>query len=83
MKRNWFVKKEEYVWQFSPEHNMYCWSVVLNEMVTPMRETQEEADKDFTELGFDIKPNVIVQCHDEIVKEKSWVRYIVQCKTIW
>jgi hypothetical protein len=52
-------------------------------MVTPMRETQEEADKDFAELGFTLEPNVIVQCHDEIEKEKSWVRYIVQCKTIW
>ena len=47
-----------------------------------MRETQEEADKDFAELGFAIKPNVIVQCHDEIEKEKSWVRYIVQCRTM-
>ena len=24
----------------------------INEMVTPIRETQEEADKDFAELGF-------------------------------
>ena len=81
MKRIWFVKKEEREWKFVPEHNMYCWSVTLNEIVTPVRDTQEESDKDFAELGFALEPNVIVQCHDEIEKEK-WVRYIVQCKTI-
>ena len=48
-----------------------------------MRETKEEADMDFAELGFAIKPNAIVQCHDEIKKEKYWVRHIVQSKTIW
>ena len=83
MERNWFVKKEELIWKFVPEHNMYCWVSILNEIVTPMRETQEEADIDFAELGFAIKQNAIVQCHDEIEKEKSWVRHIVQSKTIW
>ena len=82
MTRNWFVKKEEYVWQFVKELNMYCWSKILNEIVTPIRETQEEADKDFAKLGFELKANVIVQCHDVIEKEKSWTRHIVQCKTI-
>jgi hypothetical protein len=82
MTQNWFVKKEEYVWQFVPELNMYCWSKILNEIVTPIRETQEEADKDFVELGFALKPNVIVQCHDVIENEKHWTRHIVQRKTI-
>ena len=83
MERNWFVQKEEWIWKFVPELNMYCWVSILNEIVTPMRETQEEADIDFAELGFSIKPNAIVQCNDEIEKEKHWVRHIVQCKTIW
>ena len=74
MKRNWFVKKEEYVWQFVPEHDMYCWVIVLNEMVTPMRETQEEADKDFAELGFAIKPNAMYPRHFSLPKE-SLVSY--------
>lgn len=83
MKKKWFVQKEELIWKFVPEHNMYCWVSILNEIVTPMRETQEEADMDFAELGFAIKPNAIVQCQDEIRIGKSWVRHIVQSKTIW
>lgn len=82
MTRNWFVKKEEYVWEFVPEHNMYCWSKIHDEIVTPIRETQEEANKDFESFGFTLEPNHIVNCHDEIEEEKSWIRYIVQCKTM-
>ena len=81
MTRNWFVKKETYVWQFVPEHKMCCWVRTLDEIITPLRDNQEDADKDFAELGFELKPNVIVNCHDEIEKEKSWTRYIVQCRT--
>lgn len=82
MTRNWFVKKEIYVWQFVPEHDMYLWVRTLDEIITPLRDNQEDADKDFAELGFELKPNAIVNCHDEIEKEKSWTRHIVQCRTI-
>lgn len=80
-KREWFVVKQTYDWEWVEDLNMFCWVNKTHSQFTQSRATQEEATKDFTELGFVIKPNVIVQCHDEIEKEKSWVRYIVQCKT--
>ena len=61
----------------------YGWENIKHEIIEDNIETQEEADMDFAELGFAIKPNEIVQCHDEIEKEKYWVRHIVQSKTIW
>lgn len=73
--------KQTYDWEWVEDLNMFCWVNKTHSQFTQSRATQEEATKDFTELGFVIKPNVIVQCHDEIEKEKSWVRYIVQCKT--
>lgn len=80
-KREWFVVKQTYDWEWVEDLNMFCWVNKTHSQFTQSRATQEEATQDFTELGFVIKPNVIVQCHDEIEKEKSWVRYIVQCKT--
>ena len=55
-----------------------CWVTIYNEKTSPLRQTQEEADKDFAELGFKISSSATVQCHDDITKEVIWVRYIVQ-----
>lgn len=78
----WFVKKQVHEWKFVEELDMFCWVTTSDEVVTPMRATQEEATQDFAELGFKLNPspNVVVQCQD-IKEGKTWTRYIVQCKT--
>lgn len=78
----WFVKKQVHEWQFVDELDMFCWVTISDEIITPMRATEEEANNDFINLGFKIKDKAVIQCHDEIKLNKSWVRHIVQTKTI-
>lgn len=83
-KQEWFVVKQTYDWEWVEDLNMFCWVNKTHSQFTQSRATQEEATKDFTELGFKLNPspNVVVQCQD-IKKGKSWTRYIVQCKTYY
>ena len=80
----YFVIREELVWQYVEELNKHCWVTISRKKVSPNRLEIEEANKDFKMLGFEIKsgPGVIVQCHDNIVQNKYWVRHIVQCETV-
>lgn len=83
MKTNkWFVKKQVLEWQFVDKLDMFCWVTISDEIITPMRATEEEANNDFINLGFKIRDKVVIQRHDEIKLNKSWVRHIVQTKTI-
>lgn len=75
----WFVVKEVRKWELVDELNMFCWVEESHEHITPDRDTEEEANQDFAELGFALSPTATVQCHDEIKIGKSWTRHIVQC----
>ena len=78
----WCVFRTESRYEYDSELKMNVWREYSHEEVTPRRESQEEADKDFAELGFKLCPNAICQCNDDIKPEKYWVRHIVQHKTI-
>ena len=82
--RVYFVMREKRVWQYVEELNKHCWVTISRQKVSPNRLEIEEANKDFERLGFEIKsgPGVIVQCHDNIVQNKYWVRHIVQRSNI-
>ena len=80
----YFVIREERVWQYVEELKKHCWVTISRKKVSPNRRGIEEANKDFERLGFQIKigAGVIVQCHDNIVPNKYWVRHIVQRSNI-
>lgn len=80
----YFVMRENLVWQYVAELNKHCWVTISRQKVSQNRLKISDANKDFRRLGFEIKsgPGVIVQCHDNIVQNKYWVRYIVQCRNI-
>lgn len=75
----WFVVKEVRKWEWVDELNMFCWVEESHEHITPDRDTEEEANQDFENLGFVFSDRAHVQCHDEIKIGKSWTRHIVQC----
>lgn len=77
--RMWSVIRESREWAFVESLGRYCWVEVLREQITTDRETQQEAEQDFTDLGFERGPGVI-GCYDEITEGVKWVRYIVQHK---
>lgn len=80
----YFVIREERVWQYVQELNMNCWVTISHKKVSQNRREISDANNDFERLGFEIKsgPGVIVQCHDNIIPNKFWVRHIVQCRNI-
>lgn len=80
----YYVIRENLVWKYEEELNNHCWLTISRKKVSPNRRGIEEANKDFERLGFEIKsgPGVIVQCHDNIIPNKVWVRHIVQCETL-
>lgn len=80
----YFVVCENLVWQYVEELNKHCWVTISRKKVSPNRREISDANNDFKSLGFGIKsgPGVLVQCHDNIVPNKYWVRYIVQCRNI-
>ena len=80
----YFVMREKRVWQYVEELNKHCWVTISRKKVSPNRLLIEDANKDFKMLGFEINsgPGVIVQCNDNIVPNKYWVRNIVQCETV-
>ena len=80
----YFVIRENLVWQYVEELNKHCWVTISRKKVSPNRRGIEEANKDFERLGFTTKrgPGVIVQCHDNIIPKKYWVRNIVQCTNL-
>ena len=80
----YFVMREKRVWQYVEELNKHCWVTISRKKVSQNRREISEANKDFERLGFEIKsgPGVTVQCHDNIVPNKLWLRHIVQCETL-
>ena len=80
----YFVMREKRVWQYVEELNKHCWVTISRQKVSPNRREISEANKDFERLGFPTKsgPGVIVQCYDNIVPNKYWVRHIVQCTNL-
>ena len=80
----YFVMREKRVWQYVEELNKHCWVTISHKKVSTNRREISEANKDFKMLGFEIKsgPGVTVQCHDNIVSNKLWLRHIVQCETL-
>jgi hypothetical protein len=77
----WFVVKEVRKWEWVDDLNMFCWVEKSHEHITPDRDTEEEANQDFAELGFTLSPTATVQCQDCIKKSELWTRYIVQCNS--
>ena len=82
MQKSWFVIKEVNIWEFVPEFSQYLWVNKERTQITPSRDDEDEANKDFAKLGFKAKSNV-VNCHDNIRPGKTWDRHIVQCSTIY
>ena len=80
----YFVIREERVWQYVQELNKHCWVTISRQQVSQNSRKISDANKYFERLGYEIKsgPGVIVQCHDNIIPNKVWVRHIVQCATI-
>lgn len=80
----YFVMREKRVWKYEADINMFCWVTISRKKVSPNRLEISDANKDFERLGFAIKSGngVIVQCHDNIVPNKLWLRHIVQCETL-
>lgn len=78
----WFVVRENLVWEYCPDFNRNLWVTVSRGQVTPSRIDEESANKDYANLGFKLRNDSTVQCYDAIVPGKSWVRHIVQCRTI-
>ena len=76
-KNYWCVIKEVREKQWIDKFQQDCWVCTSFEELTPHRDTQEEADKDFKDLGFNIDRDTNIQCHDDIT-EKVWTRHIVQ-----
>lgn len=77
----WFVVKSVHKWEWMDDLNMFCWVEESHEHITPERDTEEEANRDFAELGFALSPTATVQCQDCLKKGELWTRYIVQCKS--
>lgn len=82
-RKEWFIIRENLIWQYCSEFNCYLWVTVSREQVTPSRGSKETANEDYAKLGFKLRNNSTVQCNDAIVPGKSWVRHIVQCKTLF
>lgn len=78
----WFVVRENLVWQYFSEFNCSLWVTVSRKQITPSRINEESANKDYANLGFKLRNDSTVQCNDEIVPGGTWVRHIVQCRTI-
>lgn len=78
----WFVVREKLVWKYCLDFNCNLWVTVSRGQVTPSRIDEESANKDYANLGFKLRNDSTVQCNDAIVPGKSWVRHIVQCRTI-
>ena len=76
--------REKRVWQYVEELNKHCWVTISRKKVSTNRREISEANKDFEMLGFKTKSGlgVTVQCHDNIVPNKLWLRHIVQCETL-
>lgn len=81
--KEWFVVRENLVWQYCHELNCKLWVSVSREQVTQGKSSQESANNDFEKLGFKLKPGMAAQCNDNITPEQSWVRHIVQCRKIF
>ena len=81
MAKKWCIYRIVCDWQFVEEFGQFLWTEVSREKVTPERELKEDAEADFSKLGFDVRKskNTAVQCHDDIKKGKKWVRHIMQC----
>lgn len=77
----WFVVRENLVWQYVSEFNCNLWVTISREQITPSRRDEKLANNDFAKLGFEFHPGKI-QCNDNITPGKSWVRHIVQCRTL-
>lgn len=77
-KQVWFVVKVVCTWKYVEELDRMCWVEKSHERITPCRDTKEEANQDFAELGFRLSSTACVQCNDEIKIGEFWVRYIVQ-----
>ena len=78
MARKWGIFQDVREWRYIEEFGRCLWVSVSNERITQARDTQEEANKDFENLGYIIKDGAAVQCYDNIIKGKVWERYIVQ-----
>lgn len=78
----WFVVQENLVWQYCHDLDCNLWVTVSRKQITPSRIDEESANKDYANLGFKLRNDSTVQCNDEIVPGESWVRHIVQCRTI-
>lgn len=83
MERYYYVRREILVWEYVAELGRNVWVTVSAKQVTPNRKAKEPAEMDFSNLGFEIIPGRSVQCNDNIIPGESWVRYIVQRKTIY
>ena len=77
----WCVIRDVCVRRWDPEFKMNLWHTESHEQVTPARETMEEADEDFVNMGFKYRKTATAQCDDHF-EGATWTRHIVQhCRT--
>lgn len=75
----YFVVKVVRTWQYVEELDRMSWVEKSHERITPCRDTKEEANQDFENLGFVFSDRADIKCHDTIKIGESWTRHIVQC----
>lgn len=82
VKKEWFVIKEVRAWEHVQDLGLYCWVSVLHQQITPTRNSKDEANEDYLNLGFKPHPGGL-HATEEITPGKLWVSYMVQCRTIF
>lgn len=79
--KKWYVFKEIRVWRYCPELDRFLWVEVFHRPITRARNSETDANADFSDLGFEIDKTGCVQCNDNIIPDRIWVRHIVQCRS--
>ena len=78
--RVWFVLMTISHWEWVEDLNRYCIVRKMETHLTPDRATKEEANEDFKNLGFEIKPNREVQ-YAKFKNSKHIIEIMVLCHT--
>lgn len=79
-KRVWFVLLRTSNWEYVSHLKQCCWVVKSDLRITPERETQEQANEDFANLGYIVKPHTTIQ-YEKFKKGNYLLEIMVQCHT--
>lgn len=79
-KQVWFVLLRTSNWEYVAHLRQSCWVIKSDLRITPDRETQEQANRDFANLGYAIKPHSTIQ-YEKFKKGTYLLEIMVQCHT--